>query len=417
MIKPLDDVKVVELASFVAAPSAGAVMADLGADVIKIEPPRGDPYRGLMRAPKINDQRVDFDAAFAVDNRGKRSLAIDVSSEDGQSLVRQLIAESQVFMCNMLPARQRRFGLDAESLKAVNPSLVHATLTGYGTKGEEADRPGYDVTAYFARGGFADLSSDPDTGQPARFPQAVGDHATGMAFLSGILAALRLAERTGEFQVIETSLLANALWGVAGDLATVLVDGRRTTPRGRRSVVNGSVNSYPCEGGRWMMVNMPVPDDFATFCEALGAEHILDDARFATPRDRFQNMGELVDLLDEITVTRPVEEWGAAFDAVNVVWAPVQAMTDVAGDKQARANGYFVGLDQHIDNQGGGPSVNTEGAGEAIETVAAPIKIGEGVVSPAGTAPGVGTHTDEILAGLGLEADAIAALRAAGTVA
>ena len=417
MTRPLDDVKVVELASFVAAPSAGAVMADLGADVIKIEPPTGDPYRGLMRSPKINDQRVDFDAAFAVDNRGKRSLAVDVSTEAGQTLMHRLIADSNVFMCNMLPNRQQRFGLDPESLKAVNSSLVHATLTGYGTLGEEADRPGYDVTAYFARGGFADLSSDPETGQPARFPQAVGDHSTGLAFLGGILAALRLAERTGEFQVIETSLLASALWGIAGDLATVLVDGRVTTPRGRKTVVNASVNSYPCKDGRWIMVNMPVPTDFPDFCRAIGMDELLEDSRFVTPRDRFQNMSTLVELIDQVMVTRSADEWGAAFDEAKIVWAPVQAVTDVARDKQARANGYIVPLGQHIDTSGDGAAVNSSGQGQPIETVAAPIKIAGGVVGPGGSAPSVGADTDSILVGLGLSDQEISELRADGTVA
>ena len=414
--KPLDGVRVVELAGFVAAPSAGVILAELGADVIKIELPTGDPYRGLMRPPKIDGHRVDFDAAFSVDNRGKRSLALDVSTDEGQRIVKRLISTAQIFMCNMLPRRQQRYGLDPDSLRTVNPSLVHATLTGYGTRSEEADRPGYDVTAFFARGGFADLCADPETGQPSRFPQAAGDHATGLALLSGILAALRLAERTGQFQEVETSLLSNAYWQIAGDLSTTLVDGRRPTPRARHQVPNAAVNSYRCGDGRWVMVNMPVPAAYPEFCRCLGIEWVLDDDRFVTPRDRFVNMAALVPIVEDAMATRPAGEWGEIFDRSAIVWALIRTLDEVVKDKQARVNGYFVSLQHRLDTDGEVPVVVDGDRGSPIETVAVPIKIHGVDLVPGGPVPAVGANSDEILAGIGLDGDEIARLRDQGII-
>ncbi len=404
------------MASFVAAPSAGVIMADLGADVIKIEPPAGDTYRGLMRQPKVDGHRVDFDAAFAVDNRGKRSLALDVTSDDGQSIMHRLVATAQVFVCNMLPSRQQRYRFDPDSLKAVNPSLVHATLTGYGTKGEEADRPGFDVTAYFARGGFADLSSDPDTGQPSRFPQAAGDHASGLALLGGVLAALRLAEHTGEFQVVETSLLSNSMWAIAGDISTALIDGRRPTARSRHEALNAAVNTYRCGDGTWIIVNMPVPAAFPAFSRQLGIEWVLDDERFATPRDRYRNMAELVDIIDERLLTRSAADWGRLLDDENIVWAPIQPLDEVVKDKQIRANNYVVPLVHNLDTAGEAPEVTDDDRGVPIETVAVPIKMAGVDIGPSGPVPSVGADSRAILDELGLDDTEIDALRSSGIV-
>ncbi|MEM9565857.1 MAG: CoA transferase, partial [Actinomycetota bacterium] len=217
-VKPLDGIKVVELTSWMAAPSAGAILADLGADVIKVEPPRGDPMRGLSRQPKVPDGDPTIDAAFNVDNRGKRSITVAVDQPAGVDVVMRLVADADVFLTNLLAHRQTRYGLDPESLRPANPRLVHATLTGYGLDGPEAARPGYDVTAFFGRGGVT-RSITPPGGAPPRAPTAQGDHTTGLAMVASILAALRLAERTDELQVVDVSLLGTALWSMATDIA------------------------------------------------------------------------------------------------------------------------------------------------------------------------------------------------------
>ena len=204
MTAPLDNVTVVEIDNWMASPSAGAILADLGADVIKIEPLSGDPMRDMGRPAKVSEDKKKFDYQFDVSNRGKRSIAIDLESEAGMEVVFLLIARADVFMCNLLKHRQDKFGLDPHNIKQANPRIVHATLTGYGTNGPEAHRPGYDVTAFFGRSGLYDAMREGETGTVPMARPAQGDHTTGLAFVAAILAALRLAERTGEAQVVET---------------------------------------------------------------------------------------------------------------------------------------------------------------------------------------------------------------------
>ena len=188
---PLDGLRVVEIASWMAGPSAAAILADMGADVIKIEPLTGDPMRGLIRpAKQPGPHQVDH--AFQVDNRGKRSMAIDLGSDEGQAIVRRVVATADIFVVNLLPHRQARFGLDAASVDAIRPGIVHATLTGYGLDGPETWRPGYDVTAFFGRSGLYDAQREGD-GPPPQARTAQGDHTTGMAMTTAILGALRLA--------------------------------------------------------------------------------------------------------------------------------------------------------------------------------------------------------------------------------
>ena len=218
---PLDGITVVEISSWMAAPSAGAMLADMGADVIKVEPLSGDVVRGIMRRPK---NRPDLDASFEVDNRGKRSIAVALDRPEGAEIVRRLTDAADVFLCNLLPQRQSRFGLDAKTLLDRNPRLVHATLTGYGLAGPDATRPGFDVTTFFGRGAITDAMLEPGGVAPQPRP-AQGDHTTALAMVAAVLAALRVADRSGEGQVVDVSLFATAAWTMASDLAPTLVDG------------------------------------------------------------------------------------------------------------------------------------------------------------------------------------------------
>ena len=197
MSAPLEDVTVVEIDNWMAAPSAGAILADMGATVIKVEPISGDPMRGMSRPIKredISDELRAYDYQFDVDNRGKRSIAVALDQPEGADLVRQLVANADIFLCNLLVARQAKFGLDPESLFKVKPDLVHATLTGYGTSGPDAWRPGYDVTAFFGRSGLYDAMREGNEGVVPMARPAQGDHTTGLALVGAILAALRLAK-------------------------------------------------------------------------------------------------------------------------------------------------------------------------------------------------------------------------------
>jgi crotonobetainyl-CoA:carnitine CoA-transferase CaiB-like acyl-CoA transferase len=400
MVAPMSDVRVVEVTNWMAAPSAAAILADMGADVVKVEPLTGDAVRGIIRQPKVPEGTAKVDYSFTVDNRGKRSVAVAMDRPDGADLVRRLVADADVFVCNLLPQRQHRFGLDADTLFGINPRVVHATLTGYGLGGPDEQRPGFDVTTFFGRGAITDSMTDPDATAPHPRP-AQGDHATGLALLAAILAALRLVEKTGEGQVVDVSLLGTAAWTMASDLSATLIDGRQPSKRDRHHVITPLANRFQCGDDRWIILNMPETRWWPSFCEGVGRADWLEDPRFATPKDRFDNMPALIDLLDGLFATRPLREWGEIFDAAGLIWGPASTLAELAKDPQAHATGVFP-LVPHP-------------AG-AFATVAAPLHIRGADIRPRGPAPDIGAHTAEVLLAAGLSGGEIAALAAAGVI-
>ena len=401
MTAPLDDITVIEIDNWMAAPSAGAIMADMGATVIKIEPPGGDPMRGMGRPPKIDPGAAQaYDYGFDVDNRGKRSIVVDLTRPEGQALVQRLVAKADIFLCNLLLGRQQKYGLDPATLMQHNPRLVHATLTGYGTSGPEAWRPGFDVTAFFGRSGLYDASREGDDGEVPMARPAQGDHTTGLALLAGILAALRQAERTGEGQALETSLYETAVWTQATDYAVTAVDRAPVRRRRRHELISATANRYPCGDGKWLVVNMPAPAAWTTFCRAIGCEAWLEDDRFQDVRGRFRNMREIVDGIDAALAKRSRDEWGRIFDEAGIIWGPVLSLDEVANDPQAHAIGLFPKIDH--------PEIGS------YPTVNAPMRFANADVRPRGPAPRIGEHGDAILAQAGLAAGEIDELRAAG---
>lgn len=394
---PLKDLTVVTIEGWMAVPSASAILADMGARVIKVEPPTGDPMRGMSRKPKVEGAIVEHDLQFDVDNRGKQSIAIALDKPEGQELVRKIIAQADVFMCNLLPQRQTRFGLDPDSLKPVKANLVHATLTGYGTTGPEAQRPGYDVTAFFGRSGLYDAMREGDDGLVPMARPAQGDHTTGLAMVAGILAALRLAQAENSFQVVETSLFETAVWTQATDFATTAVDQAPVRRRRRQQMLSITANRYPCGDGKWIVLNNPEPSAWPRFCKALGQEDWLNDERFAEPRGRYELMPELVDKVDAVLATGTRDEWGARFDANGIIWGPVLSLDETARDPQAEAIGLF-------------PELEHERYGR-YRTVNVPMRFANAEVGPQGPAPEVGAQSDAILQAIGLDPDAIAQLR------
>lgn len=397
-ILPLDDLRIVEVDNWMAAPSALAVLADLGAEVIKIEPLTGDPMRRTQRPPKLPDgPAADFDYGFNMDNRGKKSVAVDLSVPAGGALVARLCESADIFACNLLPERQQRFGLDAASLHAVNPKLVHATFTGFGTAGPEAGRRGFDATVYFARGGVSSAMQDGKGGTVPWPGTAQGDHASTMSFVGAILAGLRLAERTGEGQIVESSLLASAAWSLASDLSLTLVDGYGRSARGRTEKISPVMNSYPTGDGKWVFINMPRADDWADFCRAVGQEDWLTREGWQSGRDRYQNMPEVVAEIESLLATKSRAEWAEVFDAGGVVWGPVQSVDELAEDPQAAAAGLFPTIDSEI--------------GE-FRTVAAPFQIHNTAVGPKQVAPSIGQDTAAVLRGAGFSEDEISGLAA-----
>ncbi len=403
LASPLDGITVIECTNYVAAPSAGAIFADMGADVIRVEPLRGDPWRGQQRPARVEDQAAaTFDYQFTVDNRGKRSIAIDLETPDGQRIVHQLVSGAEIFICNLLPGRQERFALDPSTLATHNPSLVHATLTGYGTTGPDAWRPGFDVTAFFARSGMLDALREGPEGEVPQSRPAQGDHTTGLALSTAVLAGLRVAERTGEMQVVETSLYETAVWTQASDYSVSVIEEVPLRPRARRNQIVATANRFPCGDGKWVVVTMPTEAAWPLWCRTLGREEWLEDERYTDLRSRFRNMESLVEGIDEALSVRSRDEWGEIFDQAGVIWGPVMGLDEVVADPQARAIGLFPEIE--------GTEVGT------IRTVRAPMRFGNTDVGPKGPAPMLGEHTDEILASLGLTDDEIGKLRSGGAV-
>jgi len=402
VVAPLDDVTVIEIDNWMAAPSAGAALADLGANVIKIEPLGGDPMRAMGRPAKVDGPLAGYDFQFDVDNRGKRSIAVALDTDEGTALVRRLCRTADVFLCNLIAPRQKRFGLDPESLFAENPRLVHATLTGYGTDGPEAWRPGYDVTAFFGRSGLYDAMREGEGGAVPMARPAQGDHTTGLALLGAVLAALRLAERTGEGQVVETSLFETAIWTQASDFAVTAVDRAPVRRRARHEMITPTANRYPCGDGRWIVFNAPGEAAWRTFCTVIERDAWLTDERFATVKGRFDHMAELVAGIDEALSAHSRDEWGARFDAAGIIWGPVLGLHEVASDPQAEALGLFPTI-EHPER---GP----------YRSVSIPMRFARAEVGPRRPAPGVGAHTTEVLAAAGLGPAEIADLAARGVV-
>lgn len=402
MAAPLDDVTVIEVDSWMAAPSAGAMLADLGATVIKVEPLGGDPMRSLSRPAKIDGPLRGYDFSFDVDNRGKRSIAVALDTDEGAAIVRSLCRTADVFMCNLIAPRQERFGLDPKSLFKENPRLVHATLTGYGTGGPEAWRPGYDVTAFFGRSGLYDAMREGDDGDVPMARPAQGDHTTGLALFGAILAALRMAERTGEGQVVETSLFETAIWTQATDFAVTAVDRAPVRRRRRHEMLVPTSNRYPCGDGKWLVMNMPEEAAWVKLCKVLDRTEWLADERYATKKGRFDHMAEIVRGIDDALAVKTRDEWGEIFDRNGLIWGPVLGLHEVASDTQAEALGLF-------------PTVEHPELGP-YRTVAMPMRFHTADVGPRGPAPQLGDDTLRVLAGAGFTDENIADLAARGIV-
>jgi crotonobetainyl-CoA:carnitine CoA-transferase CaiB-like acyl-CoA transferase len=367
---------------------------------VKVEPLRGDTWRGMTRPPKSSDGMSNVDYGFQVDNRGKRSVAVALDQPEGAELVRRLVADVDVFLCNLLPHRQQRYGLDWATLRAVNPRLVHATFTGYGMTGPDVMRPGFDVTAFFGRGAVIDAMTEPGGVAPMPRP-AQGDHTAGLALALGILAALRLAERTGEGQVVDASLLGTAVWTMATDLSAVLIDGREPTKRDRHHLISPLANRFVCGDGRWIVLTMPEVHWWARFCDAFGHPEWVADPRFDTMKNRFDNMPELIGLMDAEFATRTRDEWGRMFDEAGLIWGPASTLCELAADPQAEAAGLFPAIEHPAGR---------------FRTVAVPVHIDGADVGPRGLAPDIGQHTEDVLEAAGLTPGEVAALAAAGVV-
>lgn len=398
MKAPLEGIRVVEIAHYVAVPGAGALLADLGADVIKVElPPRGEIYRRAR--PRYAGYASEFPEgpAFHLDNRGKRSLMLDLTDPEARAALLRVIDGADVVTTNLLPGRRLKYGLDHESLLARKPSLVVAALNGYGGGGEEADRPAFDYAAFWARSGMMDLMRDEGL-PPSMLRPGVGDHAAASNLVIGILAALRLRDATGQGRYVEVSLFQTGLYVLGCDAALALVTREPVKRHDRRTTPNPLWNTYEVAGGRWIMLVMIDPTPYwPRLCAAIERPELVEDPRFAEPFTRAAHAPALIAELERAFAGRTLEEWRTRLDAAGLIWSPVTRLEEVLEDRQARTMGYF----RSLEHPSHGP----------FETLAPPFSI-EGVrLGAARPCSDVDADAEAVLREAGLDESEIAKLR------
>ena len=341
MAGPMQGVKVLELGIWVAGPAAGSILADWGADVIKIEATDGDPLRGASAA--VLPPGAIFNPHFEPDNRGKRSLALNLRMAEDRSHLLTLLDTADVFLTNVRAAGLKRLGLDPDTVRSRNPSLVYAIMTAYGLTGPDADTAGFDLGAFWARSGIADLLTLPGEAPPIQ-RSAMGDHQAGIAVAAMISAALFNRERTGQGQLVSTSLLRVAAYHVASDLNAKLMLGSDPARPDRRSVPNPLWNNYMAGDGRRFWLISPAPDrHWPVLARLVGRSDWLADTRYATQASRAENCVSLIAELDAIFASASYDTWVTAFQAEpDFFWAPVNTIDDVLADPQTAAAGALV---------------------------------------------------------------------------
>jgi crotonobetainyl-CoA:carnitine CoA-transferase CaiB-like acyl-CoA transferase len=394
-----EGLKVLDCASFIAAPAAATVLSDFGADVIKIEPPgTGDPYRALPNLPGYPRSPHNF--AWLLESRNKRSLALDLAKPEAREVLYRLAAEADVFITNFPPGVRKRLGITYEHIKHLNPRLIYASFTGYGEKGAEADKPGFDSNAYWARSGLMDLVRADQNTTPARSIPGMGDHPCAMAFYGAIVTALYKREKTGEGSHVSSNLMANGLWA-AGVLAQAKLCGAEFQERRpRERALNAATNHYRCKDGRWLMLSLLNEErQWPALARCLGREDLIDDPRFATKADRHARSLELIALFDQIFATRDLAEWRAALDGNGLVFGVVAILDDIPTDRQMIDNDVLVPFEN-----------------DTMMTINSPIWVeGSEKVKPK-RAPEIGEHSEQILREAGYDEAAIRNLKASGAV-
>jgi crotonobetainyl-CoA:carnitine CoA-transferase CaiB-like acyl-CoA transferase len=396
MAGPLDGVRVIELANFLAAPACAALMADMGADVLKVEPPDGDVYRG-HRTVREGDP---ISYAFAVDNRGKHSMTLDLDRPGARDVLLRMCAQADVLITNLTPGRLRRFGLTFEEVAAAAPRIIFALLTGYGPEGDDADRPGFDSTAFFARTGAMSLLGE-QSGPPVQSRPGQGDHLAALNLLAGILAAMRLRDRDGTAQLVDVSLMRTGVWAIAADMQQALNRDEWDFERQDRPTHwLLTRNSYETSDGRWLQLTMPLPERYwSRLCHALDRPEWAEDPRYTTTAAMRVHGPELQPEIDALFRAHDLAYWHRRLDAAGCIWAPIATPFEVARDPQLHAQQAF----ERVSRPGG----------ESYTVIAAPFRIRDADISARGVAPAVGEHTHEALTAYGFSEREIAELAAA----
>lgn len=381
----LTGVKVVEYATYMAAPGAGGILSDWGAEVIKIEPPSGDPSRLFFSTigTDIQDNPV-----FDFDNRGKKSIVVDTTTPEGVEIVRKLAAEADVFLTNVRPGGLERSGLDFDSLSKINPGLVYCTLTGYGLEGPDKDRAGFDVASFWSRAGLANLFP-PKGMDPILLRTAFGDHTTSIAASSAINAALVQKFRTGKGQLVEASLLRTALYTIGSDFSIQLFFDRVASTKDRYETNVPIMNYFKSADDEWICIVARQGNvDWPRICRAAGIPELAEDEELKSAKGRRARSKEVVERLDAAFGKFSTSEMAERLDAEQIAWAPVQTLAQVAKDPQVMAAGGIVQTPSR--------------AGGTYKAPASPARFPGVDDGPKGPAPALGEHTRETLSALGV---------------
>jgi crotonobetainyl-CoA:carnitine CoA-transferase CaiB-like acyl-CoA transferase len=392
-------VRVIELAQYVYVPGAGVLLADQGAEVIKIETVEGDPYRTLKAGGDRNLGTINI--AMEQNNRNKKSIALDLKSEEGREALLRLVETADVFLTSLRPKAVKGLRLDVADLRARNPALIYVRGNGVGFRGAEADRPGFDASAFWARGGACYAFTRPGE-QPTSPRPAYGDHTGSMALAFGIASALFHRAQTGEATVVENSLLATAAWVLSGDLTLVQLPQYQTHPK--VALRRPLTYSYAARDGKLIqLMILNTQPRWGALCRVLGLEAIERDPRFATDDARNANTDALIAILTERFATRDFAEWAPLLESIDIPWEAIASIHDVARDPQVHANGMMRKLE----------------VGDAeVDIVAGPTAFDETLFAgEPRPAPALGAHTDALLAEIGYDAEAIADLKARAVAA
>jgi crotonobetainyl-CoA:carnitine CoA-transferase CaiB-like acyl-CoA transferase len=390
--------KVVDFSSFVAGPAAAVILSDFGAEVIKVEPPNGDPWRfGHKIAPQpLGDDPYQWH----LNNRNKRSLTLDLKSPAAQQVLEKLVTWADVLIVNTPHPARKKLKLEYDDVVRWNSRLIYADLTGFGEKGPDADLPGFDITSYWARSGL--LSMTRDAGAPPTWPVGgSGDNATAVGLYSAIVTALYRRERTGKGAYVTTSLLAEGVWSASVSIQAALAGAKFYAPHDRKNPANAGLNVYRSSDGTWFVLIVS-PDKIAAVAKAIGRPDLLTDPRFSDPAKLMANMAQLTAILDEVFAAQPMGHWYEVFSGVHVTFGAVRGPQEVIDDPQLAVNNIVVPL---------------EGAGGKLtSTISSPIQVHGVAKVPARRAPQLGEHNGDILKQLGFSSSEIDGLSTSGAI-
>ena len=391
--------KVVDMASFLAGPGAATVLSDFGADVIKVEPPGiGDPHRMTYKIPPNPSAKENY--GWHLSNRNKRGMALDLKSPHAREVVERLVKWADVFVINFPNPVRKRLQLTYEDIAPWNPRLIYADLTGYGDAGPDADLPGFDITAYWARSGL--LAMTRDAGAPPTLPvPASGDHATAIGLYSAIVTGLYRRERTGKGSHVTTSLIGEGIWSSAMSIQAALCGAKFFPLHDRKNPPNAIFNVYQTSDDHWFLIVVQAKD-WAALATGIGHPELLLDARFVDDATRAANSAKLAEILDSVFTSEPLAHWREVLDRARITYGIVRSPAECITDPQVLANDIIVPI---------------EGGDEHLKlTVSSPLKIHGVQKVTARRAPELGEHNEELLKQLGFTDDDIDGFRASGAI-